>query len=115
MLELEGLSTAAKVGKLLIFIAIIIGIFSALVILMIGTFAFGLDMTAPRLLVAFLVPLGVIKVVGVVIGIYAYKSAANNAFHNAGILALVSSLLPPLDLIMLIGGISCLVSAEANR
>ncbi|MDI6811368.1 MAG: hypothetical protein QMD80_06830 [archaeon] len=58
--------------------------------------------------------LGLVKIVGVIVGIFAFKSTAKNEFHNAGILAIVSSLLPPLDLIMLIGGVLCLVSKEAR-
>ena len=39
----------------------------------------------------------------------------NNNFHKAGIFAIVSSFLPPLDIIMIIGGILCLVSKESKK
>jgi ABC-type multidrug transport system permease subunit len=114
MLEFEGLSTGAKIGKILILIGIVLGIVSAIIIFTISSFGFVFGQFS-KLFGVFTVLLGLTKTVGVTVGIYAYKSASNKEFHNAGILAIVSSLLPPLDLIMLIGGILCLVSKEAGK
>jgi len=59
--------------------------------------------------------IGLIEIAGLIAGIYAYKAAEQNDFHNAGILAIVASVLPPLQLITLVGGILCLVSREAKK
>ena len=59
--------------------------------------------------------IGLVEIVGLIAGIYAYKAAERNDYHNAGILAIVSSVLPPLQLIMLVGGILCLISREAKK
>lgn len=59
--------------------------------------------------------LGLVQIIGLIVGVYAYKAAERNDYHNAGILGIVSSVLPPLQLIMLVGGILCLVSREAKK
>ncbi len=58
--------------------------------------------------------LGLVQIAGLIAGVYAYKAAERNDFHNAGIFAIVSSFLLPLQLLMLAGGILCLVSREAK-
>jgi hypothetical protein len=63
----------------------------------------------------FLAPLLVLKLAGVVLGLLALHATGQNDFNRAGILAVIASVLPPLDLVMLIGGIFCLVSREANE
>ncbi len=59
--------------------------------------------------------LGLVQVAGLIVGIYAYKAAQENDFHRAGTLGIVSSVLPPLQLIILAGGILCLLSREAKK
>jgi hypothetical protein len=73
---------------------------------------FGLMMVIPLWI---LVSILTLKILGVILGILALYYTEKNEFSTAGILAAVSSVLPPLDLIMLIGGIFCLISKEANE
>jgi uncharacterized integral membrane protein len=120
MLNIEGISTEAKVGKILILVAIVIGLLIVIVLSIIAAFIYsagsiaglGANVTIPLLII---IPLLGLKVVGLVIGFFALSSTEKKDFNRAGILAVISSVLPPLDLIMLIGGIFCLVSKEANQ
>jgi hypothetical protein len=120
MLNIEGISTEAKIGKILILVAIVIGLLAVIVLSVVTAFisiagsisGFGANLTIPLLII---VPILGLKVVGLVIGFFALIASGKKDFSRAGILAIISSVLPPLDLIMLIGGIFCLVSREANQ
>ncbi|MCC7573569.1 MAG: hypothetical protein KO464_09345 [Candidatus Methanofastidiosum sp.] len=118
MLDLEGLSTEAKIGKILILVSLILGIVG--VFGMLVGFSFGALFPIrymrgfPFLAGFFLVFAVVIKILGLVIGFMALSSANLKNFNKAGMYAIISSLLPPLDIIMLIGGILCLISKEAK-
>jgi len=119
MLNMEGLSAEAKIGKILILVAVILSI---LVIIVLGFIAgiiwsvgqvtgFGIMMSLPQWIIIALLSL---KLAGTAMGIVALYYAGKDDFSRAGIFAVVSCVLPPLDLIMLIGGIFCLISREAN-
>ncbi len=120
MLNVEGISTEAKIGKILILVAIVLGLLFVIVLSVIAAVIYsagsisglGASMTIPLLII---LPLIVLKVIGLMIGFFALSSTEKKDFNRAGILAIISSVLPPLDLIMLIGGIFCLVSREANQ
>ncbi|MBP1927575.1 putative integral membrane protein [Methanolinea mesophila] len=120
MLNVEGISTEAKIGKILILVAIVIGLLVIIALAIVAAFiytagsvsGFGANLTIPLLII---IPLLALKVVGLIIGFFALGSTEKKDFNRAGILAIISSVLPPLDLIMLIGGIFCLVSREANQ
>jgi uncharacterized integral membrane protein len=119
MLNIEGLSSEAKIGKILILVAIVIGLIIVIVLSAIAAIIYsvgsvsglGASMTIPLLII---VPILGLKVVGLIIGFFSLASTEKKDFNRAGILAIISSVLPPLDLILLIGGIFCLVSKEAN-
>jgi hypothetical protein len=120
VLNMEGLSPEAKIGKILILIGVIISML-AVIILGICTgiiwtsgeiHGFGIFMTIPQWIITGILAL---KVAGLLVGILALYCAGRNDLTKAGIFAVVSCILPPLDLIMLIGGIFCLVSREANE
>jgi hypothetical protein len=119
MLNMEGLSAEAKIGKILILVAVILSI---LVIIVLGFIAgivwsvgqvtgFGIMMSLPQWIIIALLSL---KLAGTAMGIVALYYAGRDDFSRAGIFAVVSCVLPPLDLIMLIGGIFSLISREAN-
>jgi hypothetical protein len=120
MLNMEGLSSEAKIGKILILIGVIINI---LAVIMLGivtwiiwtsgeVLGFGISMIIPVWIITAVM---VFKIAGLLVGILALYYTGRNDFSKAGIFAVVSCILPPLDLIMLIGGIFCLVSREANE
>ncbi len=120
MLNMEGISAEAKIGKILILVSLILGI---LVLLCIGVLAaimytagrfiaLDISLTIPLLI---LVPIFLVKVIGLLIGFLALNSTERGDFSRAGIFAIISCVLPPLDIVMLIGGIFCLVSREGNE
>ncbi len=124
----KELSTEAKVGKILILIGIIIQVISITAVFTIGSgmmgysgmmsYGYGMMNWGGMMGSAFgglFFVIGLIEIAGLIAGIYAYKAAEQGDFHNAGILAIVASVLPPLQLIMLVGGILCLVSREAKK
>lgn len=120
MLNMDGLSAEARIGKILILVGVIIGIFAVILLAALASLTwssgelsgFGVVIAIPRwILIAVL---GV-KIVGLILGILALFSASRDKFSKSGIFAVISSILPPLDLVMLIGGIFCLISREANE
>lgn len=118
MLEVEGLSTEAKLGKILIIVSLIlgtVGVFWLLVGFSFGTFfpmshGWGFSIFAGL----FLFSAAIAKILGLVVGLMALSSTNSNNFNKAGMYAIISSLLPPIDIIMLCGGILCLISKEAK-
>ena len=63
---------------------------------------------------ALLLFLGLIALVGIFVGFMGLKSASEGDFHRAGIMGIIASFLPPLDVVMLAGGILCIISEEAD-
>jgi hypothetical protein len=120
MLNIEGMSSEAKIGKILILISVVLGIL-AVIILGAATVIIrpsgGLNGLGIMMVIPFwiLVSILVLKIIGVTLGIIALYYSGKNQLSTAGILATISSVLPPIDLIMLIGGIFCLISKEANE
>ncbi len=119
MLNMEGLSSEAKIGKILILVSVILSILVIIVLGFITTIVwsvgqvagFGIMMSLPQWI---LIALLTLKLAGTALGIVALYYAGKDDFSRAGIFAVVSCVLPPLDLVMLIGGIFCLISREAN-
>lgn len=120
MLNLEGISAEAKIGKILILVSLILGILMLLFLGVLGGimytagsfFALNISLTIPLLI---LVPLFLVKIIGLIMGFFALQAAEYRNFSRAGIFAIISCVIPPLDLVMLIGGIFFLVSREANE
>ncbi len=120
MLNMEGISTEAKIGKILILVAIIIGILVAIalgfvtaLIWMAGSVnGMGVSVAIPLWILSAIL---VLKIIGFVFGFLALFAAEKSDFNRAGIYAIISCVLPPLDLIMLIGAIFCLIGKEANE
>ncbi len=121
-LNFEGLSTEAKIGKILVLIAFIlkiIGILGALVAVSMGT---SMMMFVPMDLgpmwgamwmsiVAGTIVLGLI---GLFLMWKAFDKMAAKDFHGAAIYALIAAFLPPLDIIVLIGAILLFISPESK-
>jgi hypothetical protein len=120
MLNIEGMSSEAKIGKILILVSVVLGILAVIILGVAvavirpsgGLSGFGIMMVIPFWILATLLAL---KIIGVILGIIALYYSGKSEFTTAGILATISSVLPPIDLIMLIGGIFCLISKEANE
>lgn len=120
MLNLDGVSSEARIGKILILVSIILGILFLLFLGVLGgimytagsIFMLNISMSIPLL---FIIPLFIVKVAGLLIAFLALRYSEEGNYSRAGIFAIISCVLPPLDLVMLIGGIFCLISREANE
>lgn len=119
-LNFEGLSTEAKIGKILVLIAFIlkiIGIISILGLSAMGSYGMmlaqvGLGVEAMWMgVVAGMIILGLI---GIFLVWKAFDKMAAKDFHGAAIFALIAAFLPPLDIIVLIGAILLFISPEAK-
>ncbi len=118
MLDVEGLSNEAKIGKILILVSLLLGVVMIFGIIIGFGFRALFSMRYPMgfpIFIGFLIVfVAVIKILGLIIGFMALSSTNLKNFNKAGMYAIISSLLPPLDLIMLVGGILCLISKEAK-
>ncbi len=117
-LNFEGLSTEAKIGKILVLIAFIlkiIGILFALGAAAMGTYAamfapFGLG----GMWMGLLAGMVILGLIGLFLVWKAFDKMAAKDFHTAAIYALIAAFLPPLDIIVLIGAILLFISPEGK-
>jgi ABC-type maltose transport system permease subunit len=114
MVNLEGLSEKAKIGKILILVSLILGIIAICAVYAIIALL-PLFKDVPFLVLVILGGLASIKVIGLIFGFFAYQAAERNDFNKAGMYAIISCALPPLDVIMVAGAIFCLISSEAEN
>ena len=113
---MSDISTEASVGKIFILIGFILGFIGSLIMIVMGA-ALGIFIKQEMMMfvgILYLV-LGIIMAVGSLIGVFAFKAASNNDFHKAGILGIVSSVIPPLNIFTLVGGILCIASKESKH
>ncbi len=123
--ETKKLSAEANAGRMLILIGIILqilGIAAVFSLFLLDYYGLtGVEKSGRIVLITgfgsgnIIFIIGMIQIAGLIAGVYAYKAAERGDFHSAGILSIVSSFLPPLQLFMLAGGILCLVSGESER
>jgi hypothetical protein len=111
-------STEVKAGQILILIAVIIKVVSIFLLFALNSVLPGLidtNIIASQYLGGAILALGVISVLGLAAGVYTYQLAYNRKIRQAGLFAVIASLLPPLDIIMLIGAILFLISSEGKK
>ena len=110
-----------KAGTILLLIGAIMHMIGAFFLIIFSVFMIGLgsafeddsgEVLFPVLFGLFYLLFGVVLAVGGFFGFSAWKQAKANQLHSAWIRGLVSSLLPPLQLITLLGAIFILVSPE---
>jgi hypothetical protein len=112
------LSTEAKIGQALLLAGIVVGaagLFIATVFLLFVLPSLGFPHPVLFLILLFAGIIGVIKLAGVLVGVLAYRAASRRDLRKAGILGIIASVLPPFDLIMLIGGILCTIRPESKE
>jgi hypothetical protein len=114
MTGVHGLSTEAKIGKILMLAGIVLGLAALLYLLSAGTLPFSTRFFPEHILRAGVLVIAVAKAAGLVCGVLALVMAERERFQWAGILAVIGSLLPPLDLVLLLGGLFCLASREGR-
>jgi hypothetical protein len=104
------LSNEANIGKILILVGIVLHTLSLILILFMSFFGIFIQFLGWSLTIY-----GLVGIVGLVYGIFAYTQCSKGNFHKAGIFGIISSVLPPLDVIMLIGAVLCLISKEGKK
>lgn len=116
---MDGLSSEASVGRILVLVGVFVAAFTALMMLgMAGLMGYVTAVGGGPPLPA-LIPLGVILfmgllgIAGIAVGLAAFLKAPHAAW-TAGILGIVAAVLPPTNLFSLIGGILLLVSPEGK-
>jgi hypothetical protein len=112
--SIEGLSTEAKIGKVVVLISIILSTIAIIFVIFIGTFALDMLLAIPGIWVTGIFVVALVKVIGVALGVLSLQMTAEKRWKRAGIYALIASVVPPLDLLMLLGGIFFLTSPEAS-
>jgi len=114
ILELKGLSSEAKIGKIILIVSLILSIVGVIVIILAGALVAKMLQGFPGIFVAGLYVLALVKIAGIILGFFSLHSTTTDRWQRAGILALVSCILPPLDLLMLVSGLFFLFSPEAK-
>lgn len=109
-----------KAGKILLLVgAILHAVFAVLLIVMSVLMlslsgALGDDTAFPMVVAVVYLVGGILLAVGSVFGFVAYRRAKSGHAHSAWVNGLVASLLPPLQVVTLLGAIFCLVSPEGE-
>jgi hypothetical protein len=96
------MSSEAKIGKILILVSVVLGILAVIILgaatILIrpsgGLSGFGVMMVIPFWILFSILAL---KIIGVTLGIFALYYSGKNELTTAGILATISSVLPPVD------------------
>jgi hypothetical protein len=114
ILELKGLSSEAKIGKIVLIVSLVLSIIGVILIILAGTVVAKVLQGLPGLFVEGLYILALVKSIGIVLGFVSLYSTTVDRWRRAGIIALISCILPPLDLLMLVSGLFCLFSPEAK-
>lgn len=107
-----------QAGTILLLVGGIVQVFGALMMFGLGAFFLVVGTAAADAALGFMGPLylglGVLVAVGSVFAFIGWTKARNGDAHGAWIMGLVGSLVPPLQLVTLLGAIFCLVSPEGQ-
>jgi hypothetical protein len=114
ILELKGVSSEAKIGKIILIVSLILSIVAVILVILAGAMVAKVLQGVPGLFVQGLYILAIVKIGGIILGVISLHSTTVNRWRRAGIIALFSSILPPLDLLMLVSGLFFLFSPEAK-
>ena len=121
LIDFGGLSTEAKIGKIVVLVAFILKILGLLFLVSAISLG-GYTMMAMPMGIgfgAFWAGLMVVFLILGLIGLFmiwsAFGKMAEKDFHGAAIYSLIAAFLPPLDIIVLIGAIVLFISPEAKK
>lgn len=106
-------SRKVRLARVLILVSLVLGVLLALAALAVIVLDATGRLTRPALSVTGAVLVLLLKSVGLVLGATAYRRIGEGRLRNAGRLALVASLFPPLDLLALCAGLLILVGDRA--
>ncbi len=114
MFELDGISTEAKVGKILLFIGLVLKIITVLSMFLFGSLYALWGFHVPQVVMMSAPVIAIVLLVGIAFGFISLRFADEGAMSRASIIALVGSVLPPVDVLYLVAGILFMVSKEAQ-
>ncbi|MCU0631459.1 MAG: hypothetical protein MUC66_00590 [Methanolinea sp.] len=111
---MERLSAEGKAGKILLLLGIVVGWSSVILFLLMGAFPLHSRMIPLHLFADHGVLLITIKVSGLILAMIALYCAEKDRFSLAGILGLIATILPPIDILLLLGSLLLLISPEGR-
>jgi len=111
----EGLSIEAKIGEILLAIGIVLSFIALLYLILYGALPFSTRFFPVHLIAGFFHLVVLVKCAGIITAIAGLLSAKHRRFQKAGVLAVVATLLPPIDLVFFLAGLLLLISPEARK
>ncbi|MBP1929213.1 hypothetical protein J2741_001760 [Methanolinea mesophila] len=115
ILELRGLSSEAKIGKIILIVSLVLSILAVALVLLAGVLIARMLQGLPGLFIGGLYALAFVKILGIILGFVSLWSTGSGRWQRAGIIALIASIVPPLDLLMLVSGLFFLFSPEVKE
>ena len=121
LIDFEGLSTEAKIGKIVVLVAFVLKIVGLLFLVSAISLG-GYTMMAVPMGIGFgafwtgiMIGLLILGLIGLFLIWKAFGKMEAKDFHGAAIYSLIAAFLPPLDIIVLIGAILLFISPEAKK
>jgi len=121
LIDFEGLSTEAKIGKIVVLVAFVLKIVGLLFLvsaISLGGYtmmAVPMGMGFGALWTGIMIGLLILGLIGLFLIWKAFGKMEAKDFHGAAIYSLIAAFLPPLDIIVLIGAILLFISPEAKK
>lgn len=115
-------SGLAKAGRILLLVGAILAVVGGAALVVLGAVFLVLGdlegdagaFVPGRLIGAVYFVLGILQGVGAIFGFLAHGRARRGDWHGAWVFGLVAALVPPLQVVPLLGAIFCLVSPEGD-
>jgi hypothetical protein len=113
---MEGLSTEARIGELLLAIGIVLSFIALAYLILYGALPFSTRFFPIHLIAGgYLHAVALVKCAGILTAITGLFSARRRRFQKAGILAVIATLLPPIDIVVFLAGLLLLASPEGRK
>ncbi|MFA7153429.1 MAG: hypothetical protein WC072_06525, partial [Methanoregulaceae archaeon] len=112
---MEGLSTEARIGEILLAIGIVLSFIALVHLILYGALPFTTRFFPTHLIAGYLHAVALVKCAGILTAITGLFSARRRRFQKAGILAVIATLLPPLDIVFFLAGLLLLASPEGRK
>lgn len=112
---MEGLSTEARIGEILLAIGIVLSLIALAYLILYGALPFSTRFFPAHLIAGHLHAVALVKCAGILTAITGLFSARHRRFQKAGILVVIATLLPPIDIVFFLAGLLLLVSPETRK
>lgn len=108
-------SIETKIGEILLVAGIGLALIALLYLFFYGTLPFSTRFFPTHLVGHVFHIIVLVKSAGIIIAIAGLFEAKRCRFQKAGVLAVIATLLPPIDIILCIAGLMLLISPEARK